>query len=384
MKMKVVQRDAAGRTRRLWTYRDVRLTGVTLTYPNVVLATEGECILPIVETTMSLGIGSVYETQDVVLPPLLPSTGVYEDPVFFFVYNTDNYFHYLYDALPILSEFFRLRESHPTLKLLMNPAHEYPYIRDCLELLGLADCIVRADRETLYKTVYVASSPTHDGCPNDPPRNDVWDVYIRMKQAAFANPIPTPPKFYVSRRSWIHGDTSNLGTNYTTRRKLVVEDELVDLLAKHGYAEVFCEKLTMAEKIQYFANATHVVGAIGGGMCNLVFSPPTCRVVSLNSPEFAKINRRFLYTMVHTQLTQFTETYPVSGLYRRVRIGDQIGEIIEQIGPSLLVRTNPSGVTFQNEDAFQTIVVDESAVVYLDGGLNSPWSFHVDGVAKYI
>lgn len=382
--MKVVQRKAAGRTRQVWTYTNVQLTGITLTYPNVVFATGGQYILPIVETTMSLGIGSVYETTDAVLPALPSATAVYEDPVFFFVYNTDNYFHYLYDALPILSEFFDLQKHYPTLKLLMNPAHNYPYIQDCLDLLGLTECIVQADSNTMYKTVYVASSPTHDGCPNDPPRNDIWDVYARMKQAAFAMPIATPPKFYVSRRSWIHGDTSNLGTNYTTRRKLVVEDELVKLLAANGYAEVFCENLTMAEKIQYFANATHVVGAIGGGMCNLVFSPPTCRVLSLNSPEFATINRRFLYTMAHTQLRQFTDTYPVSGLYRRVCVHAQIGEVIEHIGTSLLIRTNPSGVTFQNDDKFQTIVAEESEVVYLDKGLNSPWSFQVETLAKYI
>ena len=46
---------------------------------------------------------------------------------------------------------------------------------------------------------------------------------------------------------------SGIGTNYTQRRKLVNEDDLVDKLIKEDYVEVFTERLSTIEKIAYFA-----------------------------------------------------------------------------------------------------------------------------------
>ena len=223
----------------------------------------------------------------------------------------------------------------------------------------------------------VTNSYTHDGQSNEPPHPDIWKVYSQMKEAAFKTPIETPKKFYVSRRSWIHGDTSNIGTNYTTRRKMMVEDTLVERLQEKGYVEVFCENLSMTEKIQYFANATHIVGAIGGGMCNLVFANPDCKVVSINSPEFDRINQRFLYTMNHTNLTQFRETQPVNRKYIRVRVGTEIGEIIDEVDDMLQINLG-NGVTWNDSDPQYLRWVEVKDVVFLDKGLNSPWSFDVN------
>ena len=65
----------------------------------------------------------------------------------------------------------------------------------------------------------------------------------------------------------------NLGTNYTTRRCCENEDAVVKLLASYGIEEVFMELLTTEQKIQYCKNAELIVGVVGGGMCNLLFSP---------------------------------------------------------------------------------------------------------------
>jgi hypothetical protein len=133
----------------------------------------------------------------------------------------------------------------------------------------------------------------------------------------------------------------------------------------------------MAEKVQYFANATHIVGAIGGGMCNLVFAQPECKVVSINSPEFDRINQRFLYTMKHTNLTQFRETHPVNRKYVRVRVNSQIGEIVDEDGDKLQINIG-NGVTWNETDPQCLKWVDLQQVVFLDNGLNSPWRFDVD------
>lgn len=372
--MKINYRESAGREQKTWTYHNVQLTGINLFYPNVLFQTETELIFPICEKTMSLNVDSMYGES--FIPPNVSITQEVSEPVLFFIYNTDNYFHFLYDALPMLKS---------NMKLLMNPKHHYPYIQDCLELCGITkDQIVYANDHTLYHTLYVVSSPTHEGLPNHPPRQDIWSFYENMKKRAYNHPIQTPSKIYVSRRSWIHGNTSNIGTNYTTRRKMMVEDELVQELQKKGYQEVFCELLTMTEKIQYFGNATHIVGAIGGGMCNIVFSNPNCQVYCIHSPEFDSINRRFLFTMNHTQLHSYTDTYTTSNLYRRVKLFDGFGEVIDEHDDVLCIALNQTGVTFQQEDNYPIVTKNKQEVEYLDNGLNSPWRFDVDNFIKLI
>lgn len=367
MKMKVAV-CKGNRERKQWLFENVILTGNTLEYPNVLLYTGDQLVQPVHEMTMSTQTTTEIEDYNPKVPDLIyTKRGTY----FFFVYNTENYFHFLYDSLPIVLDFLKLGGDA---RLLMSPqALKYPFVYDCLQLLGVpAHAVEYASYGFRYERVIVANSYTHDGRSNDPPHPDIWNLYERMKTAAYKTPIQTPKKFYVSRRSWIHGDTSNLGTNYTTRRKIMVEDEFVKELSSKGYAEVFCETLSMAEKIQYFANATHIVGAIGGGMCNLVFASLTCRVVSVNSPEFDTINARFLYTMNHVNLTQFKDTYVASPLYRRVRIGDKIGEVVAIQDGSLQIALG-NGITWTDG----LLWVNECNVVYLDKGLNSPWHFDV-------
>lgn len=306
------------------------------------------------------------------------------EPVFFFVYNTDNYFHFLYDAVPTLYQYLSLRKTMPHLKLLMTSAPLFPFVMDTLSLLGIRVIdTIRADPRTMYKTVLVASSPTHEGCSNEPPHPSVWSVYGKMQEAVGTSDASLPKKVYVSRRSWIHGDTSNLGTNYTTRRRMECEDQLVEALKTKGYEEVFCESLTMAQKVRLFSHATHVVGAIGGGMCNLVFANPTCKVVCIASPEFERINHRFLYTMQHTDLTMIRNTWSTSTLYRRAKVGSLIGEVWEDDGKTLTLALS-NGVTWGNGQSSSTLIAPKETVLFLDEGLNSPWNFDVEECVKLI
>lgn len=373
MKMKVCQ-GLPNRGRGRWCFENAVLTGTS--YPTALIRTDDQVIQPVNELTLSTGVS----TTEVPIVKHAPIVRTYIGKVFFFLYNTDNYFHFIYDSLPILLEFLELRKNPDFIgiKLLLSPSIKYPFIHDCLKLLGISpEDTLTALTQCNYEVMVVTNSYTHDGQSNEPPHPDIWKVYSQMKEAAFKTPIETPKKFYVSRRSWIHGDTSNIGTNYTTRRKMMVEDTLVERLQEKGYVEVFCENLSMTEKIQYFANATHIVGAIGGGMCNLVFANPDCKVVSINSPEFDRINQRFLYTMNHTNLTQFRETQLVNRKYIRVRVGTEIGEIIDEVDDMLQINLG-NGVIWNDSDPQYLRWVEVKDVVFLDKGLNSPWSFDVN------
>jgi len=230
----------------------VLLTGRNLHYPNMLLYGKN-LVAPYDERVMSLQRDSFYDNNqyDGVLPIIEESTQ-YSKPVFFFCYNVDNYFHFLYDSLPYLYYYFKIKEEIPELELLIATSHpskkELPqFVRESLELLGITSWKF-AESGVLYEKMYVGLSMTHGGQSNSAPHPLAFEVWKKMQAGAMSlvDTIATKPNIYVSRRSWLSKNQDNIGTNYTTRRKCINEDTLVETLKEKNYEEVFCEDLTMA------------------------------------------------------------------------------------------------------------------------------------------
>ena len=132
--------DENGREINIYKLKNCQPTGINLFYPNVLfnLTTSEtndtttckqseQLILPLLERTMSLQTaGTIYEKNDMqfTFEPNNINNSVYTEPVFFFIYNTDNYFHFLYDSMPYLISFIHLKKTIPTLKLLMQYPNE--------------------------------------------------------------------------------------------------------------------------------------------------------------------------------------------------------------------------------------------------------------------
>ena len=57
-------------------------------------------------------------------------------------------------------------------------------------------------------------------------------------------------RIYISRRTWTIEKTENIGTDYTQKRMCVNEDEVVELFKQYGFKEIFCENLSMKDKIE--------------------------------------------------------------------------------------------------------------------------------------
>lgn len=103
----------------------------------------------------------------------------------------------------------------------------------------------------------------------------------------------------------------NIGTNYTTRRKLLNEDILVDYLESKGFVEVFTETMSTIEKLILFNNCDIVVGCIGGGLCNVLFVNENTKLICLVSPSFLDVNDRFRFSFERIPTTYFHDTYHV-------------------------------------------------------------------------
>jgi hypothetical protein len=368
-------------------FTDVRLTGRNIHYPNCLLYSNNTLMNPYDERVMSLKRDSFYESNEwsEFMDPSNtnnPRT-VIEEPVFFFIYNVDNYFHFVYDTLPILASYFELKSQYPNLKLLLNTSHpsklDYsPFVKEFLEAYG-ADAQLTASQDTLYRKIFVSTSFTHGQKSNEPPSHQALIFWSSIKKGTIVQ--QTPKRFYISRRSWIHGQTQNMGTNYTTRRKCMNEDAVVELLAKYGIEEVFTELLTTQEKIVYFQNAELVVGVIGGGMCNLLFSPKKTKSLCIPTPYFRLINERFEHSMNHTALVYSECAIPAPFLHKfklfsrvRVIVSGRIGEVEEYENGLYTVSLSSNDIAgFSQDFSLEKQKFQEFDLEAVDDGLNSPY-----------
>ncbi|MEA5423126.1 glycosyltransferase family 61 protein [Synechococcus sp. CCY9202] len=66
----------------------------------------------------------------------------------------------------------------------------------------------------------------------------------------------------------------------SSKRNIVNEEELVDLLGKFGFVKYELENLSLAEKIQLFSSARVVIGPSGAGFSHLIFSS-SCTAIEI-------------------------------------------------------------------------------------------------------
>ena len=351
-------------------------------------------IKPIDERVMSLNFESVYEIDDV----SVDIKSFESNPLFYFIYNTDNYYHFVYDSLPYLISYLELKKEISNLKLLMNyPNHSkkefYRFVLEFLEILNIKlDDIVIVDKNTKYDEIYISDSYTHGINSNLPPRSEIYDLYsniVSIIKGLELSKKEFPKKIYISRRTWLNNDTSNIGTNYTTRRKLECEDELVSILDKNGYVEIFTETLSTIDKILLFDQVSEVIGSIGGGLCNILFSKKECKLISICSPTFLDINNRFKFCFTNVETLYYENSFHIENDYwkkwMRVKCENIVGEIEEVLDDSLIVSYTDNIVAgWNSEMEYKKVKLKKEECIALDYGLNSNWSINLDYFIKNI
>ena len=339
--------DENGRKIEVGYFFGVQFTGHSIHYPQPLMYSNHskKLILPTKEMFMSLGRGTVYEETMHYEGDIKNHHFMYNTDVYYFVYNMANYYHFIYDTLPYLYAYFEEKERFPNMKLLVSPPEGrtdlYPFVWDTLALLGITrDDVVFLNDRARYKMVVVVSSLTHNGLSNTPPHKGVFDIINRLQ-----GEYDGPEKVYVSRRTWTQNESANIGTNMTDARRCVNEDEVWEIFKEKGFEEVFCENLSMKEKVGLFRNAKIVAGPSGGGMVNVLFSPPTTKVISIDSPTFYDVNARWEYSLEHTDLHHFKDT-------------EFDGDVTEW--------------------------VEGQGALSISGGLNSPWKANLNTLKDFV
>lgn len=388
-------------------YNNIQIIGRNFYYPNVLLLDEKkEIINPYDEKVMSLNKESFYDNniyEDEITE--INNKEIINENVFFFIYNFDNYYHFLYDTLPYLNTYFELKKKYNDLKLLVNYPNKdknefYRFNNDFLyKLVDQRDIIIHK-KNNIYKNIFISTSLTHGGLSNKPPRNEIFEIYERLKININLDNIQEKYKnmknIYISRRTWLNEDKSNIGTDYTSRRKMVNETELVEELKKYEFEEIFAENLNSDEKIYLFSNAEKIVGSIGGGMANLLFSDKNTKSYIIISPYFLDINYRFKYSLDNTDIQYFDNTEVVKkdnskySNYVRVKIinkeslyYNKIGEIIDfENNLYKIALSNNDVAGFNNKIKFEEILFEEKDFSAVDKGLNSPYYFNYSRLIK--
>jgi hypothetical protein len=392
---KFLSKDENGREILIYKLNSVKTCSNNLLYPNCLFYDFINDIIinPINEKIMSL----INVEKKQILKKNKKYSNIINTPVFYFVYNTDNYYHFIYDTLPYLISFLYLKKNISDIKLLMNYPNKkmdnfYPFVKEFLELLDITDNdIILIDENTLYSEVFISTSYTHDFDSNLPPRKEIYTFYkelVLIVKSKYNN-NNLPKNIYISRRTWLHNNLTNIGTNYTTRRKLINENELVDYLNDNGYVEIFTENLSTVEKILLFSNAENIIGAIGGGICNVLFSKKETKLIALISPTFLDINQRFKFCLDSVNTTYFIDSKHFETnywkKYMRVKVGNIIGEIEEVYDDSLLISyTNEFVAGWNYNMELKKEKFKKEFCQPLDNGLNSSWVLDINKLKNEI
>jgi hypothetical protein len=384
------------------------LVGRNSFYPNVLVYDNNKLYSPYDEKVMSLNKDSFYDNNIYELDKYIErDKNIKEDKykeiteeVFFFIYNFDNYYHYLYDTLPYLYTYLELKKEKLELKLLINYPNKfkkefYKFNEELLEkFVDRKDWLIH-DNKYIYKRIYISSSLTHGGFSNNPPRKEIYELYQSLKNKIVSKEMPK--LVYISRRTWINNDNSNIGTDYTTRRKMMNEDLLVEELIKLGFTEIFAENLKTDDKINLFSKAEIIIGSIGGGMANLIFSDKSTKSIVLLTPYFMDINYRFKYSMEGSSIEYFKDvnTYKKGKeipLYCRAKIikedseyYNKIGEITGYENGKYSINISQNDVAgFNNNIKYNNENFYEKELDLLDKGLNSPYFINIKKLIKII
>ena len=179
---------------------------------------------------------------------------------------------------------------------------------------------------------------------------------------------------------------------------MINETELIKELKKYNFREIFTENLNTDEKLYIFNNAEKIIGSIGGGMSNLLFSQKKTKSFIIVSPYFLEVNYRFRYSLENTDFRYFDETiiYKKENCkysnYTRVivknknnKYNGKIGEIINFEKNKYKINISNNDIAgFNNKMSFVEVLFNENEIEALDRGLNSPYKYNFDNLIKNI
>lgn len=184
----------------------------------------------------------------------------------------DTYFHWMFDILPRLELLHQSGiEITEIEKYLVST--RLPFQQETLNLFGIPTTKILETHKYPHiqaKKLLVPSFPsTIAWMPK-------WVCdFLRTKFLPQTTNAKTEKieRLYISRK-----DTAN--------RRIINEDEIIDLLSKFGFQSIVLESMSVIEQATLLSNAKIVVSPHGGGLTNIVFCHPGTKVIEIFSPNY--------------------------------------------------------------------------------------------------
>ncbi|MEK7950828.1 glycosyltransferase family 61 protein [Luteolibacter soli] len=175
-----------------------------------------------------------------------------------------NYFHWITDNLTRLF----VRESLPESARVLLPISTSPYIRETLEILGIAE-LCESPRETnlCVERFYFCSPVAMSGVWN--PLGFDW---LRKSFSPCFGAVGSGPAVFLTRR----------GSN----RIPAFLETIEALFRKAGFKILDCGKLTVREQISAVSAAPAIAGIHGAAMTNILWASPTTPVLEVFEPSY--------------------------------------------------------------------------------------------------
>lgn len=228
---------------------------------------------------------------------------------------SENFGHWLVDQAAALSYLVELR-ALPTRHIIVTKTAR----------LGMRQVI----RQTIDAILPDAIVHEHDV-------REVW----RCRDLAYLTPVHVPPLFKLPaalqslRKHLLPPASLPTGKPPTRRlhvlrakrnRRLLNEAEILEISARYGFETIAPEACSVREQARIFGEAESVIGVKGAALTNIIFAPPSCRVIVLSPGDFID---PFYWDIAGTHHAHYAELF--GALPKRDRAASQNDFTIDPI-----------------------------------------------------
>jgi tetratricopeptide (TPR) repeat protein/capsular polysaccharide biosynthesis protein len=182
------------------------------------------------------------------------------------------YFHWMVDVLPRIELLRRSGWELGEIDWFLVNSYRHEFQRESLRMLGIPEAkVLESDRFPHLQAdeLIVPSFAGYLGWPSG------WGIDFLRREflPGIGGRSNFPKRIYISRSK-------------ARYRRVLNEEDVVEVLAKYGFVSVLPELMSLEEQIACFAGAEAIVAAHGSGLTNTVFCTAGTKVIELVSPHY--------------------------------------------------------------------------------------------------
>ncbi|CRF33875.1 capsular polysaccharide biosynthesis protein-like protein [Brachyspira suanatina] len=215
--------------------------------------------------------------------------------------------HWMHETLPRL---FILKDAGYLDKIdafILGDGCNSKFHKDSLDMFQIDNkkiIYISDQTEILCENLYLSSFPsTNTHYP------DIWicNKYRELSKELIKNYDINnfPKKIYLTRR------------NVKTRR-ILNEDNLMDILSKLGYKMICPEEYSLQEQLCMFYNADKIISILGSGLTNLVCSKETISVLGIVPNIRAEDTYKYIVETIGGQYLEYIENNEKNYVYQNM------------------------------------------------------------------